>query len=384
MAKLLIPVADNVTSFTASIWFQLDNQTGETPVIFSSETAGIATLSTNVFAWISNSCLLFYANQRRIGLPLSGYSPTTIPANSLVQGWIPALFAEDDSIISQPVADGEWRHALISFDGTGSHTSGYLSGTQWMFSGNPSLWKCVLNGVNSIKDIGTSLSVSNPDQTLGLTGYGGPLGTGGIPQLLSDQTATTTADTTAGDSNALHFGSRPAWYEAILAKGQGTPTWASMSGTTIAANTHPIVPWESNGDMHVEPGHLNPLTPAGTVVTFHDVQDPQLTWSETNPFVSFYAGDDFVLGGYHKIRYGDVQVYFNQALNVTSASVLGKFVKIAGGIGTPQDPRVAATAFGPPDILLRGNHSSFPTNLGTGGATSVVGTITDFTPTPTY
>lgn len=373
MAKLSLTLAENITSLTASIWFQYESLAAVTvsPLLFGfGTTPAAADLKSFVYQESDGDGgrLFLWGLIRRGGAAPGNYTPTTW-ADTLVIGQIPA---------PRIVQTGRWFHALISYDGTGTHNSTYIPAqSYYVLDGNPELWKCILNGVHR-----TAAPAGHP---LKLTDYGGPAGNGTLPKLLSDQTATTTADTTAGDSNALHFGARPSWYENILNKGVGTPIWASMSGNTIQSGAAPIIPWEANGDLHVQPGKLNPLTPAGTVVTFHSVQDPQTTWSESTAWPIAYTGDSLLLGGLDsRIRYGDVMFYFNRALDVTSASVFSKFVSISDGVGHPQHPSAAIGTFGTPSVLLRGNHSSFPNNLGSGGKFTATGTITDFTPTPTY
>lgn len=372
MAKISLPLAEDLNSFTTSIWFQYESLTAVTvsPVLFGFSTSE---------SWNDGKTFIYqesdgdggrfflYGLIRRGGAAPGAYTPTTW-ADTLVIGQIPA---------PRLVQTNQWFHALISYDGTGTHNSTYsVSNSYYTIDGNPELWKCILNGVHR-----TAAPTGHP---LKLTDYGGPAGNGTLPKLLSDQTATTTADTTASDTNALHFGARPAWYMNILNKGLPV-VWASMSGNTIQAGAAPIVAWEANGDLHVQPGKLSPLTPSGTVVTFHDVQDPQTTWSESDPWTVAYTGDNLLIGGLDaRIRFGDVQFYFNRALDVTSDAVFSKFVKLSNGVGTPQDPAIAASAFGTQDVLLRGNHTSFPINLGTAGAFTTTGIITDFTPTPGY
>jgi hypothetical protein len=86
------------------------------------------------------------------------------------------------------------------------------------------------------------------------------------------------------------------------------------------------------------------------------------------------------------VRYGDFQLWVGQYIDWTNPTNFSKVVNISGGHGTPVDPRTSAAAFGPQSVLFKGKSSdaSFYTNAGTAGAFTKTGTITDFTPTPTY
>jgi hypothetical protein len=82
----------------------------------------------------------------------------------------------------------------------------------------------------------------------------------------------------------------------------------------------------------------------------------------------------------------DLQFWFNKFIDPTISSNYAKFVTIKNGVGTPVDPSTAATAFGTQSILLKGKASdgSFFVNRGTIGAFTKTGTISDFTPAPSY
>jgi hypothetical protein len=84
-------------------------------------------------------------------------------------------------------------------------------------------------------------------------------------------------------------------------------------------------------------------------------------------------------------QYGDFQVW-NTFIDPTVPANYAKFVKIKDGIGTPADPRIAAAFFGQQTILFRGKSSdaSFYVNRGDAGPFSKTGTISDFTPAPSY
>lgn len=76
-----------------------------------------------------------------------------------------------------------------------------------------------------------------------------------------------------------------------------------------------------------------------------------------------------------KVRYADVQMWFGQYAD--GATAYAKFVTIAGGFGTPANSSIAAAFFGEPHFSFRGPASSIATNLGTGGAFTKTGTVTD-------
>lgn len=82
-----------------------------------------------------------------------------------------------------------------------------------------------------------------------------------------------------------------------------------------------------------------------------------------------------------KVQMAEVQIWFGTYIDPT-ADNLAKFVKIVNGIGKPQDPVVAAAAFGTPTYSFRGNNTQFPTNHGNGGAMSSSGVINSYTPVP--
>jgi hypothetical protein len=84
------------------------------------------------------------------------------------------------------------------------------------------------------------------------------------------------------------------------------------------------------------------------------------------------------------IEMSDYQLWVGQFIDPTVSGNFSKFVKISGGKGTLVDPAIAAAAFGQQTILFKGNSTQFPVNRGIGGAFSLVGTNTDFTPTPSY
>jgi hypothetical protein len=84
------------------------------------------------------------------------------------------------------------------------------------------------------------------------------------------------------------------------------------------------------------------------------------------------------------LDFGDCQMWFGKFIDWSSSTNFSKIVSVAAGKGVPVDPAIAAAAFGQQTILFKGDHTHFPTNLGTGGTFSLVGTNIDFTPTPSY
>lgn len=84
------------------------------------------------------------------------------------------------------------------------------------------------------------------------------------------------------------------------------------------------------------------------------------------------------------LQMADFQMWFGQYIDWTDPDNFSKVVKITNGVGTPVNPSTAANAFGSQDILFKGNASSFYTNRGSGGIFTQVGTINNFTPTPSY
>jgi hypothetical protein len=105
------------------------------------------------------------------------------------------------------------------------------------------------------------------------------------------------------------------------------------------------------------------------------------------PFVNSYPttspSSSYWLSSGPKIEFGDVQIW-NSFIDPRISGNFSKLVTISGGKGTPADPAIAELTFGRPTLRFTGNHTKFPTNTGTGGAFSLVGTDIDFTPTPSY
>jgi hypothetical protein len=84
-------------------------------------------------------------------------------------------------------------------------------------------------------------------------------------------------------------------------------------------------------------------------------------------------------------EYGDFQVW-NKYIDPTISANYAKFVTISGGVGRPASYTAASNAFGAPDILFHGKSSdlSFYNNRGTAGTFTKSGTVSDYTPTPSY
>lgn len=82
------------------------------------------------------------------------------------------------------------------------------------------------------------------------------------------------------------------------------------------------------------------------------------------------------------LRMAEVQMWLGTFIDPTVPANLAKFVRIVNNVGRPQNPTLAATAFGTPTYSFRGNKFQFPTNRGNGGSMSSAGTINSYTPVP--
>ena len=83
-----------------------------------------------------------------------------------------------------------------------------------------------------------------------------------------------------------------------------------------------------------------------------------------------------------RIQMAEVQIWLGTFIDPTDPDNLAKFVRIVNGTGRPQNPTLAATAFGTPTYSFRGTNTQFPTNHGNGGAMSSSGVINSYTPVP--
>ncbi len=82
-----------------------------------------------------------------------------------------------------------------------------------------------------------------------------------------------------------------------------------------------------------------------------------------------------------KIDMAYYQVWFNQYIDWTDSTKLNKVITTDGH---PADTTgdLALAAFGPRSFFFKGGAAAFSVNLGSGGAMTKVGTLTDFTPGP--
>ncbi len=92
------------------------------------------------------------------------------------------------------------------------------------------------------------------------------------------------------------------------------------------------------------------------------------------------------LTGQPLMRFGEIQVWFNQYIDPSIPANFAKFVTISAGKGRPANSDLSLAAFGPRTIHFKGkaSDSAFFTNRGVGGAFTKVGAPIDFTPGPSY
>lgn len=81
------------------------------------------------------------------------------------------------------------------------------------------------------------------------------------------------------------------------------------------------------------------------------------------------------------LQIAEVQIWFGTFINPTAAN-LEKFVRLVDGVGRPQNPSAAASAFGVPTYSFRGPPAQFVINRGNGGTVSSTGVINNYTPVP--
>lgn len=86
------------------------------------------------------------------------------------------------------------------------------------------------------------------------------------------------------------------------------------------------------------------------------------------------------------MRFSDFQLWSGQYIDWSNSNNFAKVVTITGGIGRPTNTNMASAAFGLPAILFKGDSSTsgFRINRGTGGSFSKIGTLSNFTPGPSY
>lgn len=77
----------------------------------------------------------------------------------------------------------------------------------------------------------------------------------------------------------------------------------------------------------------------------------------------------------------EVQIWFGTFISPTEEN-MAKFIRIVGNTAKPQNPTLAAAAFGTPTYSFRGQPSAFINNRGNGGAVSQSGSINNYTPVP--
>lgn len=109
--------------------------------------------------------------------------------------------------------------------------------------------------------------------------------------------------------------------------------------------------------------------------------DPSQTTDTSPAFITPWNGLDFYMPDNRSpsrltLDFADVQMWVGQMIDPTTN--ISKF--ISGG--KPVNPSVAATAFGTQTFLFSGDHTTFPTNQGTGGAFTLTGTLTDASTSP--
>lgn len=83
------------------------------------------------------------------------------------------------------------------------------------------------------------------------------------------------------------------------------------------------------------------------------------------------------------VEFSDTQ-FWNSFIDVSTSANYAKLVTLNGTTGTPASTSGAATAFGTQNLLFKGKASAFYTNRGSAGAFTKVGTLTDFTPGPSF
>jgi len=98
------------------------------------------------------------------------------------------------------------------------------------------------------------------------------------------------------------------------------------------------------------------------------------------PRSSDYPGNEFSFTS-PIVRLANVKVWIGQSVDVFAEK--DKFVSENNGVGVPADS-LANLAFGEPDFSFRGGSTAFPINLGAGGEFTKTGTLTDFSPAPSY
>jgi hypothetical protein len=84
------------------------------------------------------------------------------------------------------------------------------------------------------------------------------------------------------------------------------------------------------------------------------------------------------------VKMADFQLWTDVYIDPTDSTTFSKFVTVSGGVGKPVSPTTAAAAFGTQTLLFQGDSNHFYINLGSGGNFTKSGTLSDYTPSPTY
>lgn len=146
------------------------------------------------------------------------------------------------------------------------------------------------------------------------------------------------------------------------------PIWLFLDGVSRA--TYPGTP----GLVNASSGGTGPPVPrtgSGILVSGAEVSVPR---QSDNP--NFWSDAH--------IELAEMQAWFGTFIDPSISGNLAKFIKISGTRGKPVGSSTAATAFGKQTLLFSGNKSKFIVNKGNGGAFVKVGTVTDFTPGPSF
>jgi hypothetical protein len=129
--------------------------------------------------------------------------------------------------------------------------------------------------------------------------------------------------------------------------------------------------------------------PAGQKVVkwrFDDVDQPMSNLNFVNdagsfspPFsgLDYYAFGDGFNNDYLTGDVADVRMQLGTNWIPTGDFTLATRRLFIDAGGKPVDPAVATAALGTPTVLFSGNHTTFPTNQGSGGTFTLTGTLTD-------
>lgn len=86
------------------------------------------------------------------------------------------------------------------------------------------------------------------------------------------------------------------------------------------------------------------------------------------------------------MEFAEIYIWYNTFIDFAVSANRLRFVNISDSVATPAPASTIISAFGTPTYNFRGkaSDSSFYFNRGSGGAFSKVGTVSDFTPAPSY